>query len=366
VDSTSFTYGKSEIHVILPSKWTSGTYYVVLENRIGIDTFPITIVDSTENTPPVATDDPFPSLQTGDSSYLLDVLKNDQDADSDNVKIVLNSPDSANGGKLSVSKGKIKYTPPKDITAPFSDSFTYSLDDGHGGQSSDANVDIIFPAMRISSVGNWNGTRLDKVQNGGIIILKGHNFGIKAPLVTLNYSEDGVVKTITLKVDRFAEYADYRGNPNKSFTNLLTGASEIKVEMPGAWWSGWSAGTYSLNLDNKIASEMTDIETTDTSTDPLAEDDLETIFSGEKYYTIDELKNDTDAESANVQIVLPERTSAYGSRIMVDKKTNTIKYFRAKEILCNYANDFFTYYLKEKDGTISNTATVTVSGSLNP
>jgi hypothetical protein len=136
--------------------------------------------------------------------------------------------------------------------------------------------------------------------------------------------------------------------------------------MPARWWKGWTQGDYTLKITNKIDSETTTVATTDTSTDPVAEDDIETIFSGEKYYTIDVLKNDTDVESANVQIVLPERTSAYGSRIMVDKKTNTIKYFRAKEILCNYANDFFTYYLKEKDGTISNTATVTVSGSLNP
>ena len=365
VDAASVAYGKSEIHVLLPSSWTPGTYDLVLNNRIGLDTVPVTIIDSNTNTAPVAKNDSY-SLQSGDSSFLLNVLEDDEDAESDNVAVILNDKTSANGGRLSVSRGKIRYSAPKNITAPFVDTFKYSLNDGNGGISGDAAVDITFPAMTITSVENWDGTLLGGVTNGGVIVIKGENFGIKAPAVNVNYIIDETSKTVRLKVQNSPEYADYRGHSDKSFTDINTGASEIRVEMPAKWWKGWNQGNYTIELSNKISSAAATVTTVDQSTAPVAEDDITTILSGEKYYTIDVLANDTDGESAKVQIILPERVSAYGSRIMVDRRTNTIKYFRAKNVLCNYSNDFFTYYLKEKDGTVSNSATVTVSGSLNP
>lgn len=374
VDETSGTYGQSVIQVELPRSWwtgwAAGNFDIVLENKMGICTFQIATDGSGGNNPPVAKDDTF-DLQTGDSSYYLDVLADngngvDTDADSDSMTIILPGTTSTLGGRIAVSKGQVRYSAPRGLTAPIADTFTYTLDDGHGGTSGAATVTVNFGAMVISSVEHWNGSALVDVQNGGLIVIKGQHFGIKVPTVTLNYSISGVPRTKRLKVQRLPKYADYRGKANSSYTDLTTGNSEISVEMPRTWWSGWTAGVYILEINNKIDSVTTNITTTATNTDPVANDDTETIFSGESYYIIYVLANDDDAESDKVKIILTSRTSNYGSRIAVDAKTNTVKYYRARDILCNFSNDTFTYYLQDSNGAVSGTATVTVSGSLNP
>lgn len=377
VDETSASYGESAAYVELPKKWwngwTAGNYDIVVDNKIGIDTFSITTLDSSSNTAPVANDDNY-NLQVGTSSYYLDVTENDEDAESDSVTIILDDKQTALGGKVSVSKGQIRYSPPKDETAPINDSFTYQLDDGHGGISGTASVSVNFEAISITSVEGWDENALNSVQEESIIVLKGQNFGLKAPTVTISYSSDRSYSetetesfNLNLKVQKNPQYEDYRGKENSSYTDLTTGASEIKVEMPRTWWEGWTAGDYTITVDNGISAATTTVTTeTGNNTAPVAENDSFTFFSGESDYSLDVLANDTDAESDQVSIVLSEKTSNYGSKISVDKKTNTIKYYREKDILCNFENDSFTYYLIDSKGAKSNNATVIVNGSLNP
>ena len=371
IDETSLTYGESEIQVELPRRWRTGlgagAYDLVLNNRIGLHTFPVTIVDVAVNANPVANDDSY-DLQTGDSSYYLDVLSNDQDADSDTMTIVLASRTSDLEGRISVSRGKIRYTPPRGVTAPIADEFTYTLTDYYGGITAvPATVSVNIAAISTLPVEKWDGNVLKSVKNGGLIVLKGKNFGIKAPIVTLNYTLSGVARTLRLKVLRLPKYENYKGKAKSSYTDLANGDSEIQVQMPRSWWRGWtSKKSYKIEINNKINSAVVSVDTTSASTAPVANNDNVTIFSGEKYYTIDVLANDTDVESDKVKIFLPLRISNYGSRLSVDAKTNTVRYYRRKEVLCNFANDTFEYYLQNSDGLASETVTVTVSGSLNP
>lgn len=372
IDETSSTYGESELQVELPKTWRTGlgpgTYDLVLNNRIGLDTCQITIVDGANNADPIANDDSY-DLQTGDSSYYLDVLSNDQDADSDTMTIALASRTSDLGGRVSVSRGKIRYTPPRrGVTAPIADKFKYTLADDYGGVSAvPATVSVNIAAMAIDPPENWDGNALASVKNGGLITLRGKNFGIRAPTVTLKYTLSGKERTRRLRVLRSPKYENYRGKAKSSYTDLTTGDSEIQVEMPRSWWRGWtSARPYEIEINNRIGSAAVSINTTSNSTAPVANNDDVTIFSGKQYYAIDVLANDTDAESDKVRIFLPSRISNYGSRLSVDAKTNTVRYYRRKEVLCDFANDTFSYYLRNSAGLVSDTVTVTVSGSLNP
>ena len=105
--------------------------------------------------------------------------------------------------------------------------------------------------------------------------------------------------------------------------------------------------------------------TTESVSAPVANDDTEVFFSGEKCYSFDVLANDSESTSQKVKIVLPEKISSYNAKISVDRKTNTIKYCRTSDRLCDFVDDTFSYYLEGPDGERSNTATVSVSGSLN-
>ncbi len=71
------------------------------------------------------------SLQE-DSSIVLDVLANDFDRDGDVLTITTLS-DPANGTATLEADGTITYTPDPEFNGV--DSFTYTIDDGHGGTS---------------------------------------------------------------------------------------------------------------------------------------------------------------------------------------------------------------------------------------
>ena len=129
--------GISELRVALPGKdFYAPECWVVLVSKTGIasdvqtKTLPSFTLTS-GNTPPIANNDTF-VLEGGQKSYMLDVLSNDTDAESDNVIIMPSGKTSNNGGKLKVLGYRIQYTPKGGGSG---DSFTYTIDDGHGGQS---------------------------------------------------------------------------------------------------------------------------------------------------------------------------------------------------------------------------------------
>jgi len=380
MDLTSAT-GASEIQVQMPkSGWSAGTYSMVLDSKVGLDTFTITTIADGGGSAPVASDDTV-TLHAGESSYTVDILANDVDADSDSVAIVLTNTTSTLGGRLSVSNGKVKYTPPRGVLpANFPDTFTYSLNDGHGGSSGSATVTVNMNAITIDPLNHWNGTALgaSTVQPGSLLLITGKNFGVKAPAVTL--AIDGGV-TLKLKVQTNPQFADYKGKAEKSYTDVDStsgtfGNSRIMVEMPKKEWTGYgNSSPYTLTVSNKFdtTGATATIATTASgaNTAPTANDDAVTIQSGASTYLIDVLANngsgaDTDAESDKMTIVLGSKTSlTHNAKLSVDAKTNKVKYTRANGVLCAFT-DTFTYNLTDPGGTASGTATVTITGSLAP
>lgn len=373
MDLTSGT-GASQVTVQMPSSWwsnwTAGAYDLVIYNKTGLDTASVTTLANGGGNPPVANDD-AQTLYAGCSNYEIDVLTNDQDADADDVNIVVgNAGFSTQQGKIKASKGKIKYTPPKTLdvsAADFTDTFTYSLDDGHGGTSASATVTVTFKQLTVTSITRWDGNVIAAggVNPGAIIIVNGTDFGVKAPTIFL---EDATGQILKLKVYG-AENEDYKGKANKSYTNLTTGVSKAYVQMPTSW--KWPTGTaYTFEVNNKIGGDddgqTLTLSDPSGNTAPTANDDTENITGGEACYMMDVLANDTDTESDKVTIVLTRKTSdTQGAKLRVDKKTNQVKYTRAAGVLCPFT-DIFTYSLVDSQGATSGTATVTVNATLAP
>jgi outer membrane protein OmpA-like peptidoglycan-associated protein len=88
------------------------------------------------NETPQVGDDQF-SVDTDSVDNALDVLANDSDADGDTLTIV--SVSQPANGQVSVSGGQVLYTPAEGYAG--SDSFSYTVEDGFGGQAS-ANVSV--------------------------------------------------------------------------------------------------------------------------------------------------------------------------------------------------------------------------------
>lgn len=384
MDLSSAT-GVSEIRVAMPkawwSVWTPDNYDLVLDNRIGLATFSISTTDvqADPGTAPIANDD-TQALQTGDSSYYIDVMVNDQDADSNAVSIIPQDALTNLKGRVSASRGKIRYTPPRGVLpGAFPDTFTYSLNDGHGGVSGNGKVTVDMNAITLDPVKNWNGEVLRTIQPGSHVIITGKNFGIKVPRVSMAVEN---ARRIKLKVVSKAQYSNYKGQANRSFTDLSSGDGEITVELPKKAWVGYTNSTaYTITVSNRFDTVGADatVTTSGGNTDPIANDDNVDLLSGEKSYNIDVLANqssdsfisfttdgiDYDAESDKMTIILPSRTSKLGARLSVDRKTNTIKYTLPKGHLAVYI-DIFKYSLQDPSGAVSGNATVTVKKKLAP
>jgi hypothetical protein len=89
------------------------------------------------------------------------------------------------------------------------------------------------------------------VKPGTILTIKGKYFGNAAPKVSLEYeTENEKYKYIKLKVLKEALYPDEKGNPNRSYMDLETGESLIKVIIPTKKIQ--PGETYPLIINNKI------------------------------------------------------------------------------------------------------------------
>jgi hypothetical protein len=225
---------------------------------------------------------------------------------------------------------------------------------------------------------SWSGASLTSVETQSVIIINGTDFGEKAPTVTMEYTDpSGVARSQRLRIVGVPEYADYKGKPNKSYTDLdpTSGTycnSKLKVELPRSFWRDWRTGdTIQIKITNKFSSVTSVAIPTiyDVANNMIAGDYTVNVNSGDydknNYYLIDVLANDSDALSGKVTIVLGSRTSTQGGRLSVDAKTNKVKYTRPAGKFATYT-DTFQYRLKDKDGNLTPPATVTVNVTLNP
>jgi hypothetical protein len=139
---TDLSTGVSRAVVEFPKKWpwAPGTYTLEISNGIGgLDTTNLTLSSPSVNTPPTANDDTADIL-SGASSYLIDVLANDSDKEAEKVSIILGAKRSSLGAKLSIDKktNRVRYTRAPGVLCPFTDTFTYTLTDSTGAESSGA------------------------------------------------------------------------------------------------------------------------------------------------------------------------------------------------------------------------------------
>ena len=363
-DSLNPDYGNSELWLEMPKKlwknWEPGNYNIILNNKIGITTASVNIQPVSINSEPSAFNDEF-LLQAGDKKYLLNVLSNDSDSDSDRISIVLFDHSSLQGAKLAITKDKLTYTLPDDISLPFRDAFSYNLMDANTPFTATANVLVVIDTPKIDIVSTWDGTNVEDVDlhSDSTLLIHGKNWGINPKIIL-----EGPDGDIEIKPDA-PQFCDYNGRCNKSFTDLNNGNSMMKLRLPGT--KKLLPGAYYIKIINnfgKSNSVKINIIDSQIDTPPVAVNDSIKVFSGEKEYFLNVLVNDTDVQSDFVSIKLISNESALGAKISVDKTSNQIKYIRASNVFAEF-DDSLTYKLVDSNGRESNTANVKVSGIFN-
>ena len=305
-----------------PEENFSGTdtfSYEISDNNGGTNSATVTVqVDKKENSTPVANDDI--ATTNYNTAIIIDVLKNDTDADEDTLSI--KSTTSPNNGTVSIANGKIKYSP--NSTFSGTDSFEYTITDSNNAEAK-AKVTV---------------TVKEKSNN------ENHS-----PVANSDKAETKYQTKIL--IDALKNDTDYDGDTLslKSVSKPSNGVATIKngkVEYtPNKGFSGDDKFTYTIN-DSKGAETNSTIEVKvdkKDNTAPEANDDKATT-DYESSVLIDVLNNDTDIDGDNLTIKSITKPS-HGTATIQNRK---IEYTPDSNFS---GNDIFEYTINDEQGAVS-------------
>jgi VCBS repeat-containing protein len=165
----SFTYNPNGQFEDLSdgSSTTDSFTYTISDGNGATDTATVAVIingvdDTPENNLPMAVDDSATTSQ--DTPVTIYVLDNDQDVDGDTLAV--DSVGSAGNGSVANSGNDVTYTPNSGFTG--TDSFTYAIIDGHGGNDT-ATVTVTVTGAVVQGLATI-GVTLDQGNEGWIFI----------------------------------------------------------------------------------------------------------------------------------------------------------------------------------------------------
>ena len=282
-----------------------------------------------DNNPPEAVDDIF-DLQQDSSDNVLNVLANDSDPDGDSLNIIdISTPSN---GSAVINGNEIIYTPAVGFTG--TDSFSYMIDDGFGGQqSAQVNISIAAtPPPNQAPAAADDSAEVDSGESVLISVLDNDSDPEGEALVIINVSSPvaGLAEIVGQQISYTAP-SDFSGTDTFSYT----------IADP--------AGNQSTATVTVVVNE---VDTTVDNQPPIAVDDT-AMAMGANPISIDVLANDSDPENDALTVVSISQPGA-GTRVLELNADGTIT-FQADFMFMGMTS--FTYTIED---TAGNSATATV------
>ena len=301
--------------------------YAISDGNGGEDSAKITVtVKEKLNSAPKANDDS--ARVDEDRSITIDVIKNDSDIDGDSLSI--KSVSNPAHGKAEIKDGKIVYTPNANYNG--SDSFSYTISDGNGGEDS-ANISITVNAINDDPEANDDSANTDEDRSITIDVIK----------------NDSDIDGDSLSI--------------KSVSNPAHGKAEIKdgkiVYTPNANYNGSDNFSYTISDGNDgEASANVSVTINAVNDAPEANDDSANT-EYESTVNIDVLGNDKDIENDSLTI----KSVSTPSHGKAEIKGNKIEYTPESGFS---GNDSFSYTISDGNGgEDSAKVTITVNNKDN-
>ena len=289
-------------------------------------------MSDTQNTAPDAVDDT--RTTSLDQPVTINVLGNDTDPENDPLTITAFTQGTQGGTVTKTGDGKLLYQPKAGFVG--TDTFTYTISDGHGGTDT-ATVTVI---------------------------VKGNDPLPKA------YDDDVIMETCTPKLINVLDNDNQgSGNATVAVTKApLHGSYEIKADGSILYWAndyyvGNDSFEYTITDSNGNSSTATvsiTVKATNTcgtgNTAPIAIDDNATTWQGEPV-ALDTLANDSDPDNdpltiINVQAPANGIAEVMDGQIVYQPNPNFV------------GTETFTYTISDGNGnTATATETVMVKGS---
>ncbi|MDD9912760.1 MAG: Ig-like domain-containing protein [Alphaproteobacteria bacterium] len=388
--------------------------YTITDGNGGTDTATVTV--TVTNTAPDAVNDAVSTAYN--TPILIEVLKNDTDADSDTISITGTTTPS-NGTIVVNASGTITYTPNTGFSG--TDTFTYTIDDGCGATDT-ATVTVVVdnapPAANNDTATTHCGTAVtvdvlanDTDPNGDTLTVTGiasapangtavvnasgtitytptgtftgtdtftysisdGNGGTDTATVTVtvtNTAPDAVndtattahdtpviISVLTNDTDADGDTISITGTTNPSNGTIVVNAGGTITYTPNASFIGTDTFTYTID-DGCGATDTATVTVTVTNTAPDAVDDTVSTAHNTPIL-IEVLKNDTDPESDPLSVT--STTSPSNGTIVVNA-SGTITYTPNTGYT---GTDTFTYTISDGHGG-TDTATVTVTIAAPP
>ena len=330
---------------------TDSFVYTVSDASGGSDTAVVSITVQGVNDDPDAIDDAVETVE--DNAVIINVLNGDSDPENDNLTVV--SVGAATSGTPVInSDNTIRYTPNPDFFGI--DSFTYTVDDGHGG------IDTAIVTVTVTQAPN-------QVPN--------------ASPITMGFGEDETGRQVDLLLTASDLDGDDLGVENVVVTTadgrILAGTLNAEfglLTLDDGQFDDLSSGslfnmtvTYDVTDGLDSVGNTATITITGTNDDPIATDDGNpdpTSFvtdENTQFITANVLLNDTDIDSGDVlSINSVDTTGTVG--LVTDNGDGTFEYDPngAFETLGvgDSATDSFFYTVSDGNGG-SDIATITIN-----
>ena len=303
--------------------------------EVGTDTITYTVTDKNGNVseeatitieidaPPVANDDSAKANKA--TPVELDVLGNDTDLDGDIDPTTLEVVGEPTKGTVKVVDGKLVYTANPDATGQ--DTITYLVKDKNGNVSNKATVTIDITEPPVANE--------DKADTR-------HNTPVEIDITANDTDMDGDLDKNSVVITK----------PGTKGT-VTIGEDGKLVYTPNKGEHGTDTITYQVfDKNGNVSNEAT--VTIEIDAPPVANDDKATTKESVPV-TIDVLANDTDLDKDIDPSTLTIITNgSKGTATIVDGKL--VYTPKAGEV----GTDTITYQVKDKNGNVSNEATVTI------
>lgn len=282
----------------------------------GPDTADVTLIIEPDNDNPVAVDDPAVAgayVTNEDINLVVSaangVLANDtdldntqdQDGDGDpdptqTLRAVLVT-DAANGTVTLNDDGSFTYDPDQDFAGP-SDTFTYKVQDGAGGESNVATVTILVNPVDDSPVANPDPTVASdpdyQTPEGSPLIVSAAN-GVLA--------NDTDVDTAPAS---WTAILVSQPIPGRGTITAFGGDGSFTYTPPNSDFNGIATFTYKVNDGNSDSNVATvTITVTPVNDPPVVADDPGASTSEGVAVNIDVLANDTDVDGDDLSVLFP-------------------------------------------------------------
>ena len=257
------------------------------------------------------------------------VLANDTDSDQDTLTVT--SAGNTHNGNVVVNGGSVTYTPAPGFYNG-NDSYTYTIDDGHGGTATGSvfvNVHNAPPVANNDSATTHGAVTIDELANDS--------------------DSDG--DTLSVLIQQGSQHGSVTINPDKTITYV-----------PSAGQSQNDSFVYKID-DGHGGTATATVTITVTNAAPVANDDAVTLAHNQTSITIPVQANDTDADSDTLSFQsLQGNVNTHGN--LLGNADGTVTYTVAGGYFGPTAS--FTYSLRDGHGGTSNVATVTVNLATPP